>query len=117
VEGKKIMESKLQEEINDWLRNNDIMYYHRQKGAYHKPKSQNFTTRIVNGKKVKCKHPDLNVYPFAKIVIFIELKTPTGKLSEEQENFQDWANEKGHTFYVCRSFVEFLGIMFKEGVV
>jgi hypothetical protein len=60
--------------------------------------------------------PDLIIFPFAKTVMFIELKKGNGKLSEEQENFRDWANEKGHIFYECRSFIEFLGIMFKEGI-
>ena len=45
-------------------------------------------------------HPDLNIY-IDNTVVFVEVKTPTGRLSEKQKQFR--ADAKGYTYMIWRS--------------
>lgn len=44
-------------------------------------------------------------------VIFIELKTSTGTLSEEQKDFSKKVKDRGHCYIVVRSFEQFKSII------
>ena len=105
-----MIEKDLQSKCNKYLRDNGIIYWHRQKGRTHKPISQNFL--ILDN--VKLKYPDLIIMPFNAYCFFVELKTDTGKLSEEQINFMKYSEIKGYDFYIVKSYDEFLEVMSKE---
>ena len=105
-----MVEKDLQSKCNKYLRDNGILYIHRQKGRTHKPTSQN--NLIMDG--VKMTYPDLIIMPYNQYFFYIELKTKTGKLKEEQINYMQYAKAKGHAYYVCTDYNEFLEVMSKE---
>jgi len=41
--------------------------------------------------------------------LFVEMKTPTGKQSQQQKDFQKACEESGYKYVICRSFDEFEG--------
>jgi hypothetical protein len=45
-------------------------------------------------------------------VIFVELKTATGKQSKEQKSFQEKVTKLGFKYYIVRSLVEFKSIIY-----
>lgn len=48
------------------------------------------------------------------ITLYIELKTKTGKLSEDQKKFGSEATKRGHFAYVARSLDDFIEIIEKH---
>lgn len=48
------------------------------------------------------------------VTLFIELKTKTGRLSEEQKKFGSELVKRGHHAYVCRSLDDFIEIIEKH---
>lgn len=44
-------------------------------------------------------------------VIFIEMKTPVGSLSDEQKDFRDKVIARGHVYLVCRGLDEFKNLI------
>ena len=59
---------------------------------------------------------DLVVMLNKGITLFIELKTDTGKLSEDQKLFGSELTKRGHIAYVCRSLDEFIEIVDKHTI-
>ena len=47
------------------------------------------------------------------MVMFIELKLPTGKQSEEQVDFQNKVVSKGHPYTIIRSFEQFKNLIWQ----
>jgi hypothetical protein len=47
---------------------------------------------------------------------FIECKTKTGKLTEEQQGLQHWARRLGHAPHVIRSYQQFMDVVNKHRV-
>jgi hypothetical protein len=43
--------------------------------------------------------------------IFIEMKTPEGKLSADQKAFQTRATDAGYVYCICRSLEQFMAVM------
>lgn len=41
-------------------------------------------------------------------VLFVEMKTPQGRLSESQKRFKERVNSLGHEYVVCRSLEQFV---------
>lgn len=54
---------------------------------------------------------DLVVMLDKGLTIFVELKTKTGRLSEDQKKFGSELTRRGHYGYVCRSLDEFIKII------
>ena len=97
-------ETDLQKQCNEYLRENGILFYHRQKGRSHKQTAQSAGL------------PDLlvwNNHCFA----FIELKTDVGRLSEDQEEFAVKASRAGFKLWIARSFEDFLEALRQEGII
>ena len=105
-------EADFQEACNKYLRDNGIMYHHRQKGRTHKPTSQNFV--LING--VKMKELDLTVFTGDGVAIFIELKTKSGVLSEEQLNYINYMTSKNYKVFILRNWDEFTRVI-QENVI
>jgi hypothetical protein len=55
----------------------------------------------------KAGFPDLTIF-YQSRVIFIELKTAQGKLSNNQENFKFIAHKNNFDYYIVRSLEEFM---------
>jgi len=79
------MESKLQTECNKFLKKVGVPYLHLEKGR-------------GNGKRHRAGVPD--IITWLKPISFFELKTKTGKLSEEQVQFEEMCIEQKHLYYV-----------------
>jgi len=87
------MESKLQKDCNKWLRDKDIMFIHDEKGR-------------GKGRRHRAGVPDIII--IKKPVIFIELKTATGKLSKEQLEYHHQLWELGFLVYTVKTIEEFI---------
>ena len=44
-------------------------------------------------------------------IIWIELKTETGKLSSEQKDFQELCGMMGHAYYICKTLKDFFDLI------
>jgi len=99
-----IMESKLQTQCNDFLRDAGILFYHREKGRRSKQKahSKGF--------------PDLAIWHNG-VSIFIELKSGSNDLSDDQREWRDRAYQASVNHYVIYSFDQFLNILEFEGFI
>ena len=99
-------ESKLQEGCNKFLRMNDILFLHREKGR--------------GGRMQKYMRsdgfPDLVIFQDYKKTFFIELKSIGESLSTEQVKWAYRARQRGFKYYVCYSYVEFLTEMKEENI-
>jgi hypothetical protein len=96
-------ENDLQVLCNAYLRERDIMFYHKAKG------------RNIS-KSQSAGLPDLLIWNKGKS-IFIELKDKDGKLSEKQVEWQEFAERSCIPFFVCRTFFEFLQALLKGGII
>ena len=54
--------------------------------------------------------PDFVILANDGLVLFVECKTSTGKLSTEQQALHAWARKLGHEVHVVRSLAEFLAL-------
>lgn len=54
---------------------------------------------------------DLVVMLEGGVTLFVELKTKTGRLSEDQKNFGTELIKRGHFAYVCRSLDDFIEVI------
>lgn len=52
--------------------------------------------------------PDLVIFAPGGKVLFVEMKTKTGRLQDTQKSFQLKAKSLGYTYIVCRSLDEFI---------
>lgn len=91
-------ESKLQSKCNKWLRDNNIMHLHLEKGR---------GVQTTHRKGI----PDLIIWLDKGRTVFIELKSQTGKLSPDQNEFFEKALRLGHHVYMINSFDKFLLVM------
>lgn len=55
--------------------------------------------------------PDITILMPAGRVLFVEAKTRSGRISEEQEAFARRAQLLGHTVHIVRSFEEFIQLL------
>lgn len=86
-------ESILQSECNAYLRENGILFYHKEKGrSKHKSHSAGL--------------PDLLIW-HNKVNIAVELKTQDGVQSKDQKVWQFFYERAGFRYFICRSFDEF----------
>ena len=92
-------EAKFQKACNEYLRDNNIKFFHMEKGRTHK------STTHRKG------WFDLMIFTGHHNVFFIELKMPGKKLRPDQVDFMGWAQDKNYSAYVCFNWEEFLQIM------
>lgn len=55
--------------------------------------------------------PDFLILADNSTVLFVEVKSQSGKLTTEQLGFNQWAAKLGHAVYVVRSFEEFMKLV------
>ena len=97
-------EHELQKKCNEYLRKNNILYYHKQRGRHEKNLSQSKGL------------PDLIVWNNG-CCTFIELKTMSGVVSEAQQDYFSKVTRSGFHSWVCRSFEEFIHALEEEGII
>lgn len=104
------MEEKLQAECFQWFWNNYPQYRGTlfavpNGGKRSKAEANRFkATGVIAGVA------DL-IWMLPNAVIFIELKTDTGKQSDKQKQFEGLCNKLGHAYVVVRSFDDFVSII------
>lgn len=54
---------------------------------------------------------DVTVVADSGRVLFVEMKTASGKLSTDQQAIHAWARKLGHTVHVVRSLEEFIALL------
>lgn len=97
-------EAEFQREANKYLREKNIRFHHMEKGRTHKS--------TTHRKGI----PDLIIFNGNGNVFFIELKMPTGNLREEQKEWENWCEDEGYFFAVCKTWNEFLIVMEVQGI-
>jgi len=101
------MEKELQVLINADLRKHKIGFWHREKSGYNKPRSHNTFKFDPKDKEEKKKSwPDLLIMKGDSDLFYVEVKTKTGKLSEEQISFFNWSKSMGYRHYVVKDLNE-----------
>ena len=92
-------EKDLQKDCNKTLSDLGIKYFHREKGRTHR--STNHSKGL----------PDLMIF-FKSGLVFVELKTLKGVLSDDQKQ---WMSDlpKNYPYYVCRDLDDFHNIVKK----
>ena len=58
--------------------------------------------------------PDLIALPGNGRIVFVEVKTLTGRLREAQKRFREWATAHGYEYIVARSVADVEGIAVAE---
>ena len=101
------MESALQSDCNKYLRDNGIVYWHREKGRNHKAKARNHV--IIFG--IKMAYLDLTIFPGNGKAFFVELKDGSRKLDDNQANFYTYVTSKRYDCYTVINFDEFKHLM------
>lgn len=107
------MEDKLQQQIVIWFRNNYCL-------KHHNPRYQIFS--VPNGgtrnkiEAIKLKSTGLlagvsDLIVVMDRIIFVEVKTPTGKQSPKQKDFENIVKDLGYEYYLVRSLDEFKTII------
>ena len=86
-------ESELLKKISTYFNEHGIYFFHDRSAG-----------------KNKGGHPDITACLPEGRVVFIELKSKTGRLSDEQKLVKLKLLGTGHEFYECRSFKRFLEI-------
>lgn len=100
---KVVLESTIQRECNEILRDLGVPFFHIAKGASHKSKFQ------------RLGFPDL-IFWYKGKSFAAELKTVNGRVKPEQQEWLDDLKEQGVEISVCRSVDEFMEFL-KENEV
>jgi hypothetical protein len=89
-----------------------------EKGTDYLHKQNNLHQKYRKG--TNCNMPnmaDLVIFIPDGITLFIELKTPTGKLLTGQSEAKIKLISKGHKYYLCRTLIEFIETLQQNGLV
>jgi hypothetical protein len=87
-------ESKLQAQIEKWCKDNGFPYYHDYSRGKNKPG-----------------FPDIIIALPGGWALWLELKSKTGRLSKEQEQWRLKLMALGHEHYVIKSYRQFLEVV------
>lgn len=98
-------ESKLQQEIVMFFRNE--FQRHRKGLIFSIPNESTFQNKKFKNTGVMNGVSDLIVILPNGTLIFVELKTETGKQSEKQKDFQKRVNDLGYEYLLIRNLEEF----------
>lgn len=102
------LEEKIQQEQVMWYKNNFCLKHHNPRNLIlsipNEGKPELVRTGLYPGAA------DLMVIHFGK-VLFIENKTPTGRQSPHQKNFQQHVESLGFPYYICRSLDDFKAVI------
>lgn len=122
-------ESRIQQEIVRWYRNNHCLAHHNPQcaifsipneaamivaGALGKlgvsksivRRTSSMITNLLKSTGMMSGVSDLIILQPGQ-VLFIEVKTPTGRQSKEQERFESMVSRLGFSYFVVRSLEEF----------
>lgn len=99
------IESHIQRQMVSWFRLQYPKYIIAAipNGGYRNP----FEAKIMKGEGVLAGFSDLMIIA-DRNVLFLEVKTQTGKQSNLQKEFQDKVERMGFQYYVCRSLNDFV---------
>ena len=100
-------EGTIQDEIELWCGQHDIVSIRINVGSGYTKDGRWFTTGAPNG------HPDLYLLPGDGVIIYVETKTPIGKLRQDQKVFHAMARAKGYDVIVPRSLEQFVEQLYK----
>lgn len=110
------LEEKIQQEICVWFNNNYCLKHHSPRCAIYsvpnESKSKSETLRKM-AMGMKPGVSDLHVILPGKI-LFVEVKTPDGRQSKSQIEFENIVSELDHNYYIVRSLEEFNKIIEDE---
>lgn len=102
------LEEKIQQEQVMWYKNNFCLKHNSPRNLIlsipNEGKPELVRTGLYPGAS------DLMVIHFGK-VLFIENKTPTGRQSHHQKDFQQHVESLGFPYYVCRSLDDFKAVI------
>ncbi len=103
-------ESKIQQEIVIWYRNNYCLY--DKNLIFSVPNESKSFKETLTKKSIGLLTgvSDLIIVNYKK-VLFVEVKTPTGKQSDKQKRFQRAVTNLGFNYYIVRSLEEFQTII------
>lgn len=105
----KISENQIQIDVVNWCRKNDVLVYHIENELpmaqlIRKALGEKFWA-LIKHRNVMGLHPGVCDLHFPEFLLYFELKTKTGKLSEAQKEFIERVR-KTHTVIVPRSTFE-----------
>lgn len=104
-------ESKLQQEIFNWYQNNYCLKFHEPRGMIFSIPNGGTRNKLeaINMKAtgLLAGASDLIVITPNGKLIFVELKTDTGKQSDKQIDFENRVKKLGFEYYLIRSIDEF----------
>lgn len=102
-------EDRIQQEIVQWYTNNYCLKHHKPRGlVFHVPNEQQ-QKRVRIG--VMAGVSDLIVILPTNKLIFVEIKTTSGKTTPKQDAFAERVDEHGFTYVVIRSLEGFKNLI------
>jgi len=105
------MESKLQQDIVVWFRNNYCLKHHKTRCViFSVPNEASYKNKNFRLTGVMSGVSDLIVVVPNK-TLYIELKTPTGKQSPKQKEFEETIKGLNQNYHVVRSLEKFQEII------
>ena len=108
-------EAKIQQEIYNWFNNNYCLKFHKPRNIIFSVPNE--TTSFMELKRKKQMGLTSGVSDLIVIieneVLFVEVKTSTGIISENQKQFRETVERLGFRYYVVRSLKEFQEIILK----
>lgn len=103
-------EHYIQKSMVDWFR---IQYPKLEKNLFSVPNGTNKSKKQASYMRAEGLTPGVSdlILVYEEVVYFIEVKTPTGKMSSDQKVFKEMVVKNGFNYYLVRSLDDFRKIV------